>query len=68
MIDYNEFANQLRAKFPEYKKMGNYEFAQLMIQKYPVYAKQVSFPEEEEKPKGAGVAAPNFAANNACIH
>ena len=65
MIDYNEFANQLRAKFPEYKKMGNYEFAQLMIQKYPVYAKQVSFPEEEEKPKGAGVAAPNFAANNA---
>ena len=64
MIDYNDFANQLRAKFPEYKKMGNYEFAQLMIQKYPVYAKQVSFP-EEEKPKAAGHAAPNFAANNA---
>jgi hypothetical protein len=55
MIDYNDFANQLRAKFPEYKKMGNYEFAQLMIQKYPVYAKQVSFPEEEEKRDWSGV-------------
>ena len=63
MIDYNDFANQIRAQYPEYKGMGNYELAKLMIKKYPVYKDQVSFAEKTQK--GASVAAPNFAADNA---
>jgi ribosomal protein S18 acetylase RimI-like enzyme len=48
MIDYNDFANQIRAQYPEYKNMGNYELAKLMIKKYPVYKDQVSFGSNEK--------------------
>ena len=42
-MDYNEFAQRIKAKYPEYKDMDNKELATKIIDKYPEYKSQVTF-------------------------
>lgn len=41
-MDYNEFAQKIKTKYPQYNDMDNFELAQKMVKKYPEY-KDVSF-------------------------
>ncbi|MCM1003577.1 MAG: hypothetical protein NC408_04475 [Candidatus Gastranaerophilales bacterium] len=36
-MDYNEFSEKIKAKYPQYKDMDNRELAQRMVAKYPQY-------------------------------
>lgn len=36
-MDYNEFAERIKVKYPEYKELDNKELAQRMVAKYPEY-------------------------------
>lgn len=69
-MNYNEFAESIKTKYPQYKDMDNKDLAERMIAKYPQY-KDITFdtPAEEKKgidltPSGvykkavAGAAAP----------
>lgn len=40
-LDYNEFAEKIKQKYPEYKNVDNYTLATKMVQKYPEYKNQV---------------------------
>ena len=40
-IDYNEFAEKIKAKYPQYKDVDNYTLASKMVEKYPQYQGQV---------------------------
>ena len=42
-LDVNEFANKIKAKYPEYKDVDNNLLAEKMIEKYPEYKGKVSF-------------------------
>lgn len=42
-MDYNEFAEKIKVKYPEYKDMDNKDLAQRIIAKYPEYESQVTF-------------------------
>lgn len=42
-MDYNEFAQRIKNKYPEYKDMDNKELATKIIDKYPEYKTQVTF-------------------------
>lgn len=42
-MDYNEFAQRIKNKYPEYKDMDNKELATKIIDKYPEYKSQVTF-------------------------
>ena len=37
-MDYNEFSEKIKAKYPQYKDMDNKELAQRMVAKYPQYS------------------------------
>lgn len=37
-MDYNEFSEKIKAKYPQYKDMDNRELAQRMVAKYPQYS------------------------------
>lgn len=43
-MDYNEFSERIKAKYPQYKDMDNRELAQRMVAKYPQYS-DVTFDE-----------------------
>lgn len=43
-MDYNEFSEKIKAKYPQYKDMDNRELAQRMVAKYPQY-KDITFGE-----------------------
>lgn len=49
-MDYNEFAERIKNKYPEYKEMNNKELAQRMVAKYPEY-NDVTFDEPSETTK-----------------
>jgi hypothetical protein len=49
-MNYNEFSEKIKTKYPQYKDMDNKELAQRMVAKYPQY-KDVTFDDVEE-PKG----------------
>ena len=42
-MDYNEFAEKIKVKYPQYKDIDNQELANRMIAKYPEYKEQVTF-------------------------
>jgi hypothetical protein len=46
-LDYNEFANKIKAKYPQYKNVDNYELATKMVAKYPQYKDQVDLKKKE---------------------
>lgn len=51
-MDYNEFGERIKAKYPEYKDMDNLELSRRIVAKYPEYKEQVSFdlPNSDIKP------------------
>lgn len=54
-MNYNEFAENIKAKYPQYKDIDNRELAQKIIAKYPQY-KDITFDEvKPQKTKKAGV-------------
>jgi hypothetical protein len=46
-MNYNEFADKIKTKYPQYKDMDNRQLAERMIAKYPQY-KDVTFDDIEE--------------------
>jgi hypothetical protein len=48
-MDFNEFAESIKAKHPQYKEVDNLKLAKAMVSKYPQYAEKVTF--ETEQPK-----------------
>ena len=46
-LDYNDFAEQIKQKYPEYKDVDNYKLATAMIEKYPEYKTQVNLKKKE---------------------
>lgn len=50
-MNYNEFAQKIKIKYPQYADMDDLELTQKMIAKYPEYKEQVVF----EKPKSKSV-------------
>ena len=54
-LDYNEFAEKIKAKYPEYKDVDNYTLASKMVEKYPEYAPQVDL--KKKDPTGGGSAS-----------
>ena len=57
MADYKEFSRQIKEKYPEYKNVDDLKLAKAMIEKYPVYAEQVSFDNSSKqvRPRSKGV-------------
>lgn len=47
MVDYNEFADSIKKKYPEYADRDNKQLAEAMVKKYPEYADRVTFDEVE---------------------
>lgn len=66
-MDYNEFSEKIKTKYPEYKDIDNMELAQKMIAKYPEYQEQVSFniekPQEQAQQKNIDLT-PSGIINN----
>lgn len=55
-MDYNEFSQRIKTKYPEYQNMDNKELAQKIIAKYPEYESQVTFDiEQPQKQQTKGV-------------
>ena len=52
-MNYNEFAERIKTKYPQYKDIDNKELAQKIIAKYPQY-NNITFEEVEEKPQKKG--------------
>ena len=49
-MNYNEFAQKIKTKYPQYADMDDLELTQKMIAKYPEYKEQVVF-DKVEKPQ-----------------
>lgn len=49
-MNYNEFAQRIKTKYPEYNDMDNRELAQKMVAKYPKEYSDVSFDENVSLP------------------
>lgn len=57
-MDYNEFAQRIKTKYPEYQDMDNLELSQKIVAKYPEYKDTVTFeqtPNPKEKSKGLDI-------------
>lgn len=52
-MNYNEFSEKIKAKYPQYKDIDNRELAQRMVEKYPQYS-NITFDDVEQpkQPKG----------------
>lgn len=50
-MNYNEFAESIKTKYPQYKDMDNRDLAERMIAKYPQY-KDITFDTPAEEKKG----------------
>ena len=48
-LDYNQFAEKIKAKYPEYKDVDNLELTKKMIAKYPEYKNQVTLDVPKKK-------------------
>lgn len=61
-MDYNEFSERIKAKYPQYKNMDNKELAQRMVAKYPQYS-DVTFDEtvKHSQPKGVNLTPSGIA-------
>ena len=58
-MNYNEFAEQVKKKYPAYANVDNKTLAEKMVAKYPVYKEQVSFDDEPTKPQPLKVQTEN---------
>lgn len=47
-MDYNDFAQKIKEKYPQYNSVDNYELASKMVQKYPDYASQVNLQKTDQ--------------------
>ncbi len=54
-MDYNEFAQKVKTKYPEYNDMDNLELAQKIVAKYPEYAETVTFEQMPTEQKGIDI-------------
>ena len=52
-MNYNEFSEKIKAKYPQYKDMDNKELAQKMIAKYPQYG-DITFDNVEQSKENKG--------------
>ncbi len=53
-MDYNEFSEKIKAKYPQYKDIDNRELAQRMVAKYPQYS-DVAFDDVKPQKKGIDI-------------
>lgn len=53
-MNYNEFSEKIKAKYPQYKDMDNKELAQRMVEKYPQYS-DVTFDDVEQPKENKGI-------------
>jgi hypothetical protein len=53
-MNYNEFSEKIKAKYPQYKDMDNRELAQKMIAKYPQYS-DITFDDIEQPKQSKGL-------------
>ena len=53
-MDYNEFSEKIKAKYPQYKDMDNKELAQKMVAKYPQYS-DITFDNVEQPKENKGI-------------
>jgi hypothetical protein len=51
-MDANEFAEKIKAQYPQYKDKDNLELTKAVVEKHPEYASKVTFdaPQQTEKP------------------
>lgn len=54
-MNYNEFAERIKSKYPEYKDMDNKELSKRMITKYPEYKELVTFTETQSQEQKKGI-------------
>lgn len=59
MVDYKEFAQSVKAKYPQYANVDDRELAEKMIAKYPQYSDKVTF----ETKKGIDLTPSNVLRN-----
>lgn len=52
-MNYNEFSEKIKAKYPQYKDMENRELAQKMVAKYPQYG-DITFDDVEQPKQSKG--------------
>ncbi len=52
-MNYNEFSEKIKAKYPQYKDMDNRELAQKMVAKYPRYG-DITFDDVEQPKQSKG--------------
>lgn len=65
-MDYNEFGERIKSKYPEYKDMDNLELSKRIVAKYPEYKEQVSFEVNEPTEsiqKGIDITPSGIARN-----
>ena len=53
-MNYNEFSEKIKAKYPQYKDMDNKELAQRMVEKYPQYS-DITFDDVEQPKENKGI-------------
>lgn len=53
-MNYNEFSEKIKAKYPQYKDMDNRELAQRMVEKYPQYS-NIAFDDVEQPKENKGI-------------
>ena len=62
-IDYNEFAEKIKAKYPEYKDLDNYTLASKMVEKYPEYQGKVDLKKKDPMASGSGTSSSGRLSN-----
>jgi hypothetical protein len=60
MLTTDQFAESVKAKYPEYKNVDNATLAQKMIAKYPEYANKVTPTPSTSLPQQAVAAVSNY--------
>lgn len=51
-MDYNQFAESIKTKYPQYKEVDNLTLSKKMVEKYPAYASKVTFNEQKKQSFG----------------
>lgn len=59
-MDYNEFAEKIKTKYPQYKDMDNRELATRMVEKYPQY-NDVTFDTPKQEKRGINLTPSGIA-------
>ncbi|MCD7740226.1 MAG: hypothetical protein LUH11_02640, partial [Candidatus Gastranaerophilales bacterium] len=62
-MNYNEFAEKVKTKYPQYNNLDNRLLAEKVIKKYPQYTTKVSFDDETELPKNSNLLIGGISKN-----